>query len=262
MIELKNLTVGYGGKTVLREVSMAFQPGQVTVLLGPNGCGKSTLMKTALGLLPRQGGEVLYDGVDLERLTTRQVAQKAAYLAQSREIPSITVRRMVLHGRFPYLGYPRRYGREDIAIARRALARAGAAELEQAYVSELSGGQRQSVYVAMTLAQDTPTVLMDEPTNSLDIARQLELLETARALAQEGRAVVLVLHDIPLALRCADRVAVMQAGHLAACGTPEEIARSGVIDRVFGIRLCTAQTPHGTQYYCIPATDARKEAHE
>ena len=262
MIEVRNLCAGYRGRRVLDGITLDMRPGEVLALLGPNGCGKSTLLRALLGLCEVTGGEILADGTPVHRLPRRELARRVSLLAQSRSVPVITALRMALHGRFPYLGYPRRYGREDIAIARRALARAGAAELEQAYVSELSGGQRQSVYVAMTLAQDTPTVLMDEPTNSLDIARQLELLETARALADQGRAVVLVMHDIPLALRCADRVAVMQAGQLAACGTPEEIARSGVIDRVFGIRLCAAQTPHGTQYYCIPATDTRKEAHE
>ena len=261
MIEVRHLCAGYRGRRVLDGITLDMRPGEVLALLGPNGCGKSTLLRAILGLCEVSGGEVLIGGTPARCLPRRELARRVSLLAQSRSVPVITALRMALHGRFPYLGYPRQYGREDIAIARRALARAGAAELEQAYVSELSGGQRQSVYVAMTLAQDTPTVLMDEPTNSLDIARQLELLETARALAQEGRAVVLVLHDIPLALRCADRVAVMQAGQLAACGTPEEIDRSGVIDRVFGIRLHAAQTPHGTQYYCIPAKDAGKEAH-
>ena len=261
MIELENLCAGYRGKPVLHAVTLALRPGEVLALLGPNGCGKSTLLRAVLGLAEVTGGRVLVDGEPAARLPRRQLAQRVSLLAQSRSVPVITALRMALHGRFPYLSYPRQYGREDIAIARRSLERAGAAELEQAIVSELSGGQRQSVYVAMTLAQDAPTVLMDEPTNSLDVARQLELLATARALADEGRAVVLVMHDIPLALRAADRVALMQAGKLVACGTPEQVARSGAIDRVFGIRLCAADTPHGTQYYCIPADGAEKEAH-
>ena len=186
MIELHDLTVGYGERTVLRDVTLDFPPGQVTVLLGPNGCGKSTLMKTALGLLPRQGGEILYDGVDLERLTTRQVARKAAYLPQSREIPSITARRMVLHGRFPYLGYPRRYRAEDYDAARKALEWAGAADLADRPVRELSGGQRQKVYLAMALAQDTETVFMDEPTTYLDVRHQLEVMSVSRRLADMG----------------------------------------------------------------------------
>ena len=250
MIELKNLTVGYGGKTVLRDVSLAFPPGKVTVLLGPNGCGKSTLMKTALGLLPRQGGEILYDSVDLSHLTTRQVACKAAYLAQSREIPRITVRRMVLHGRFPYLGYPRRYRAEDYEAAARALEWAGAADLADRPVQELSGGQRQKVYLAMALAQDTETVFMDEPTTYLDVRHQLEVMAVSHLLADMGRAVVLVLHDLSLALREADRLAVLADGALCQVGTPEEVFSGGELDRVFGVAIRRVRTESGWLYYC------------
>ena len=250
MIELHDLTVGYGERTVLRDVSLDFPPGQVTVLLGPNGCGKSTLMKTALGLLPRQGGEVLYDGVDLEHLTTRQVARKAAYLPQSREIPSITVRRMVLHGRFPYLGYPRRYRAEDYEAAAKALEWAGAADLADRSVRELSGGQRQKVYLAMALAQDTETVFMDEPTTYLDVRHQLEVMSVSRRLADMGRAVVLVLHDLSLSLREADRLAVLSEGTLRQLGTPEEVFGSGELDRAFGVTVRRVRTESGWLYYC------------
>ena len=258
MIELKGLTVGYGGKTVLRDVSLDFPAGQVTVLLGPNGCGKSTLMKTALGLLPRQGGEILYDGVDLERLTTRQVARKAAYLAQSREIPSITVRRMVLHGRFPYLGYPRRYRAEDYTAAAEALEWAGAAEQADRPVQELSGGQRQKVYLAMALAQDTETVFMDEPTTYLDVRHQLEVMAVSRRLADMGRAVVLVLHDLSRALRDADQLAVLADGTLRQVGTPEEVFTGGELDRAFGVAVRRVRTESGWLYYC-QETQAAKE---
>lgn len=250
MIELKELTVGYGEKPVLREVSMVFLPGQVTVLLGPNGCGKSTLMKTALGLLPRQGGEILYDGVGLEHLTTRQVARKAAYLAQSREIPSITARRMVLHGRFPYLGYPRRYRAEDYETAQKALEWAGAGDLADCPMQELSGGQRQKVYLAMALAQDTETVFMDEPTTYLDVRHQLEVMTVSRRLADMDRAVVLVLHDLSMALREADRLAVLADGALRQIGTPEEIFAGGELDRAFGVTVRRVWTESGWLYYC------------
>ena len=258
MIELQNVTVGYGGKPVLREVSMAFPPGQVTVLLGPNGCGKSTLMKTALGLLPRQGGEILYDGVDLARLTARQVARKAAYLPQSREIPSITARRMVLHGRFPYLGYPRRYRAEDYETARKALEWAGAGDLADRPVGELSGGQRQKVYLAMALAQDTETIFMDEPTTYLDVRHQLEVMAVSRRLADMGRAVVLVLHDLSLALREADRLAVLADGALRQIGTPEEIFAGGELDRAFGVTVRRVPTESGWLYYCREKQESKE----
>ena len=186
MIELKNLSAGYFGKTVVEDISLQFLPGEVLVLLGPNGCGKSTILKVALGLIPAMDGQVLYDGVDLKTMKLRQIARQAALLSQSRNTPSIQALKMVLHGRFPYLGYPRQYGKEDYEIARQAMTRTGTKKLEHKNVQELSGGQRQGVYLAMALAQETRTVFMDEPTTYLDIHRQLQAIRTARSLAREG----------------------------------------------------------------------------
>lgn len=250
MIQLKNLTVGYGGEVVVKHVSIDFQPGEVLVLLGPNGSGKSTLLKAALGLLPAMEGEVLYDGTEIRRMKRKEVAQKAAFLTQSRNTPSIQALRMVLHGRFPYLSYPRRYGKQDYVIARNAMDATGSREHEDTDVSCLSGGQRQSVYLAMALAQETQTVFMDEPTTYLDINRQFQIMQTARKLAEAGRAVVLVLHDLPLALRDADRIAVFEQGSLLCCDTPEAVFKSGVTERVFGVGVHRVDTPHGAQYYC------------
>lgn len=252
MIQLKNLSAGYAGKAVVKNVSLTFRPGEVLALLGPNGSGKSTLLKAALGLLPTMQGEVLYDGTEIRRMKRKEIAQKAAFLTQSRNTPSIQALRMVLHGRFPYLSYPRRYGKKDYAIARGAMAATGSGEYMDTDVCRLSGGQRQSVYLAMALAQETKTVFMDEPTTYLDINRQFQIMRTARGLAKEGRAVVLVLHDLPLALREADRIAIFEQGCLACCDTPDAVFQSGVTERVFGVGVHRVDTPNGTQYYCTP----------
>lgn len=250
MIELRKLSCGYRETPVLREVSLAFPMGKVVALLGPNGCGKSTLLRTAMGLLRKQGGEVRFDGVEISTLSAREIAKKAAYLSQSRNIPAITARRMVLHGRFPYLSYPRRYRPEDYAIVQQALEQADAADLAERPVGELSGGQRQKVYLAMALAQDTDTVLMDEPTTYMDVRHQLEVMAMARKLAGQGRAVVLVLHDLSLALRTADEVAVLDRGRLQMVGTPEEVFTSGTLNCAFGVTVKRVQSEDGWQYYC------------
>ena len=250
MIELKNVTAGYGGKAVVEDVTLNFPMGEVTVLLGPNGSGKSTLLKAALGLIPAMGGAICYDGVDIQRLSRKEIARQAAFLTQSRNTPSIQALKMVMHGRFPYLSYPRRYGAEDYEIACQAMDATHSRQHKNMNVSELSGGQRQGVYLAMALAQDTKTVFMDEPTTYLDVSRQLEIIETARNLARQGKAVVLVLHDLSLALRWADRVAVFREGKLEALGRPEKIMDSGVLDRVFQVNIHRMDTPHGYQYYC------------
>ena len=248
MLEARNLSAGYPGRAVLAGVSLAARPGRVLALLGPNGCGKSTLLRTMAGLLPPLGGEVLLDG--RRDYSPRQAAQRVAYLPQSRTAPNITVRRLVLHGRFPYLSYPRRYGREDYEAVDRALAAADALDLADRPLPELSGGQRQKAYLAMALAQETETILMDEPTTYLDIRHQLEVLALVRRLAEEGRGVVLALHDLCLALTAADDVAVLGEGRLLALGGPEAIYQSKVLERVMGVRLDRNEGPGGRRYFC------------
>lgn len=249
MIELRALSVGYRGRAVLENISLAFPPGTVTALLGPNGCGKTTLLKTALGLLEPLSGEVLYDGVPRAALTPKQAARRAAYLPQSRSVPEIEARRLVLHGRFPYLAFPRRYRPDDYEAARRALAAAGAEDLADRPLRELSGGQRQKIYLAMALAQETPTVFLDEPTAWLDARCQLDAMRTARALADAGRAVVLVCHDLCLALRTADRAAVFADGCLLLADAPEAIYQSGVLDRAFQVRVRRVLIDEEWQYF-------------
>lgn len=248
MLEAKNLSAGYPGRAVLAGVSLAARPGRVLALLGPNGCGKSTLLRTMAGLLPPLGGEVLLDG--RRDYSPRQAAQRVAYLPQSRTAPNITVRRLVLHGRFPYLSYPRRYGREDYEAVDRALAAADALDLADRPLPELSGGQRQKAYLAMALAQETEAILMDEPTTFLDIRHQLEVLALVRRLAEEGRGVVLALHDLCLALTAVDDVAVLGEGRLLALGGPEAVYQSKVLERVMGVRLDRSEGPGGRRYFC------------
>lgn len=250
MIELRALSAGYRGQPVLQNISLAFPPGTVTALLGPNGCGKTTLLKTALGLLEPVAGEVWYDGAPLSSLTPRQAAQRAAYLPQSRAVPDIEARRMVLHGRFPYLSFPRRYRPCDYEAVQRALAAAGAGDLAGRPLPELSGGQRQKVYLAMALAQETPTVFLDEPTAWLDVRCQLDVMRAARTLADAGRAVVIVCHDLCLALRTADRAAVFAEGGLLLADTPGAVYQSGVLDRAFEVCVRRIPTEDGWQYFC------------
>lgn len=250
MLEVKSLSAGYSDTHVLEHVDFRIPSGKVTVILGPNGCGKSTLLKALCGIIPADSGQVVLDGENILTLPQRQLAQRVAYLAQSRQIPDITVERLVLHGRFPYLGYPRRYRKEDYAIADAAMKTMGVAELADELVQNLSGGQRQKVYIAMALAQDTPVILLDEPTTYLDISHQLQLMQQARMLAAQGKTVVMIIHDLPHAFQTADHMILMRDGKIVADGTPEQIYASGMISSVFGVRLCRTGTEGGWRYYC------------
>lgn len=249
MMELRNMTAGYGNEPVLNDVSLTIPRGMVTVLVGPNGCGKSTLLRVAARLMEPEQGELLLDGQQAKGLSQKEFARNVALLPQSRGVPEITVGALVLHGRFPYLGYPRCYSRKDREMAKSAMERVGISHLEHALVSQLSGGQRQKAYLAMALAQDTPFLLLDEPTTFLDIGHQLELTALARELAGQGKGVVMVLHDLNLALTCAQQVAVLEGGRLMQVGTPEEVCDSGVLSRVFGVELHRVALENGqTQY--------------
>lgn len=250
MLEVKSLSAGYLDKHVLEHVDFRIPSEKVTVILGPNGCGKSTLLKALCGIIPADSGQVVLDGENILTLPQRQLAQRVAYLAQSRQVPDITVERLVLHGRFPYLGYPRRYRKEDYAIADAAMKTMGIAELANELLQNLSGGQRQKVYIAMALTQDTPVILLDEPTTYLDISHQLQLMQQARMLAAQGKTVVMIIHDLPHAFQTADHMILMRDGKIVADGTPEQIYASGMISSVFGVRLCRTGTEGGWRYYC------------
>ena len=237
MLEIRALRAGYGKLEVLHGLDLCCRPGELTVLIGPNGCGKSTLLKSCLGLAQIFGGTVQLDGEALPQMERRRRAQLLAYLPQARNTPDITVRRLVLHGRFPHLDYPRRYREEDLMRAEEAMRRVGVYEMADRPLAALSGGERQRVYLAMLLAQDTQVVLMDEPTTYLDIYYQLQTLALARSLAQSGRTVLLALHDLNLAFSHADCIALLQAGKLVEAAPVPQMIASGRVGAVFGVEL-------------------------
>lgn len=250
MIELVNVCAGYEGEEILHNVNLKLIPGKITALVGPNGCGKSTLLKALIRLNVHTSGAIKVCGKHIEEYTSTELAQQIAYLPQSRNVPDITALRMVLHGRFPYLKYPRRYHKEDFKKAKKAMEWIGIGHLAEQNVNRLSGGNQQKVYIAMALAQDTPVILMDEPTTYLDIAHQIHLMDLARELAEQGKAVVLVLHDLAMALQTADYLAVLSEGNLVQYGTAEEVFKSKVLDKTFEIKLCRVMSECGWQYYC------------
>ena len=183
MIELKNVCAGYEGKTIVKNASVTFEPGKITVLIGPNGCGKSTLLKSVVRINPHTDGEILIEDKPIDNFSSAKLAQNVAYLAQNKKAPDISVMKMVLHGRFAYLNYPRKYRPQDFEIARKSLEWAGMADKSDELVSKLSGGMQQKVYIAMALAQDANTILMDEPTTYLDVVHQLRLMAMAKQLS-------------------------------------------------------------------------------
>ena len=250
MMELKNVSAGYEGKKVLHQINVVFEPGTITVLAGPNGCGKSTLLKAIVGMNPSCEGEILIDGKSTKSMTSRELAKKAAYLAQNKKAPDISVMKMVLHGRFAHLNYPRKYRPLDIEFAKNALKWVGMGKESDKLVSKLSGGMQQKVYIAMALAQDADTILMDEPTTYLDVEHQLRLMEMARQLATEGKAIVMVLHDLTQALQIADKVVVLKEGKILAQGTADEVFEGGRLQEAFHVEIERVQTKSGWHYLC------------
>ena len=237
MIEIKNLYAGYGGKTVLCGVNAKFETGRLTSIVGVNGCGKSTLLKAILGILPPSDGEILIDGVPLTKMSRNAIAKSVAYLSQGMAVPDMTVGQLVLHGRFPYLSYPRRYSAADREIAREAMETVGISELADSPLSSLSGGMRQNAYIAMALAQDTDHILLDEPTTYLDIRHQLELMKLLKKLAESGKSIVTVMHDLPLAFDFSDEIAVLDKGRIITQALPADLCDSTLLYDIFGIRL-------------------------
>ena len=251
MIELRNICVAYEKRRILHRINAAFPSGKLTAVIGPNGSGKTTLLKAAAAIIPSESGEIFADGENLLRMKTKKRAKKISYLSQGRSIPEMTAEQAVLHGRFARLPYPYIYTAKDKEAAIAAMERMEISEFASAPMATLSGGMRQNVYLAMALAQETDYILLDEPTTYLDIKNRFQIMDTLRALANNGKGIVAVLHDLELALQYADEIAVMQDGAIVAKDTPEVICRSKILDRVFQISLQQIQTESGDTHYVI-----------
>lgn len=246
MFELQQAAVGYDAVPILQDVSFTAQDGQITTLVGTNGCGKTTLLKAIARQLPLLGGQILLQGRSIRDYERKEFARTAAFMPQVRNIPEITVRGLVSHGRFPYLGLSRQMTTNDRKAVEEAMQETGVAQWADRDLRELSGGERQRVYLAMALAQGGDAILLDEPTTYLDVAAQFELLELLRTLANQGKTVLLVLHDLAQALQYSDRVAVLANGKLAAFDAPANLFEQKILDEIFRVTLCRA--PEGTYY--------------
>ena len=249
MIELKNLKGGYDKRIVLEDITVSLPKNQFISVIGPNGAGKSTLLKIIGGIISQQNGDVIIDGRKVTDMSRNEVAQKVSYLAQGRNIPDMTVKQLVQHGRFPYLKYPRRYTKSDREIAYKAMEQMNITEFMDRPVSTLSGGERQKAYIAMALAQNTDYVLLDEPTTYLDISHQINLMKMVRELTDGGKSVIAVMHDLPLAFTFSDFIVVMKEGRIVTCDTPSNICRSGVLQDVFGVDVQYSEMDGGARVF-------------
>ena len=255
-LDFENVVFGYGGNALFNGFSASFAKEQINCIVGPNGCGKSTLAKLAMGLIKPASGRVLIQGRDVASLNPRERARRLGVLVQQQEAPMMTVRELAACGRFPHHGPLSRLDETDAQCIDETLSLAGVYDLRDRPLRSLSGGQRQRARMAMVLAQDTPVVLLDEPTSFMDAAACFDMMRLVRRVRERGKTVIAVIHDLNLALSVADAVFVMERGRLAAQGAPGEAAVQSAIEQSFGVRLEHVETPSGVAWVPFEREDA------
>lgn len=253
-LEIEKLTLGYGDREVVHDLDLVIAPGEVTAIVGPNACGKSTLLRSMTRLLPPRTGRVLLDGKEVHATPAKQLARRMGLLPQSPIAPEgITVGELVGRGRHPHQRVLARWSEADDRAVTAALRATDTVELIERTVDELSGGQRQRVWIAMALAQETEVLLLDEPTTFLDISHQVEVLDLLTDLNRSaGTTIVMVLHDLNLAARYADHLIALHDGRLHSAGRPHEVLVPELVRDVFGMRSTIIQDPVSAKPLMLP----------
>lgn len=260
-IEATGIRAGYGGSLVVDDVSISIPTGKCTALVGPNGCGKSTLLRVLAGMLPPSAGTVTVDGIPIRRLRTREIAKRVAMLSQSPAVPDgLTVRQLVEQGRYPHAGPLRMLRRQDDPSIDAAMRAVDIEHFGDRYLDELSGGERQRAWIALALAQQSPILLLDEPTTFLDLGHQMETLELVDAIRVEhGLTVLVVLHDLNHAIAVAQHIVVVESGRIVAQGDPVDVITVALLRDVFRIDAHITTHPTSGNPYVIPVGPARND---
>lgn len=253
-IKTNKLTLSYGDTIIIDELDLQIPKGEITVFIGGNGCGKSTLLRSIARLLKPQAGSILLEGKAISKLSTKEVAKQMAILPQSPTAPEgLTVLQLVKQGRYPYQSWLKQWSEEDEKKVNEALKATGLEELKDRPVDSLSGGQRQRAWIAMTLAQDTDIILLDEPTTYLDMTHQIEILDLLFELNEkENRTIVMVLHDLNLACRYAHNIVAIKDKKIFAQGKPEYVINCNLVKNVFGMDCQVTMDPLFGTPLCIP----------
>ncbi|KGX92364.1 iron-dicitrate ABC transporter ATP-binding protein [Pontibacillus halophilus JSM 076056 = DSM 19796] len=252
-LQTNQLQVGYGERQIIKNLDLFIPDGKITTIIGSNGCGKSTLLKAMTRIIPHQSGSILLDGERIVKEDTKALAKKMAILPQTPESATgLTVGELVSYGRFPYQKSFGRLSKEDKEMIDWALEVTGTDAFRYQAIDSLSGGQRQRVWIAMALAQDTEMIFLDEPTTYLDMAHQLEVLELLQRLnEEEGRTIVMVLHDLNQAARFADYMIALKQGEIVKAGSNEEVIQNDVLRRVFQIDALIGRDPRTGKPMCL-----------